>query len=343
MTDINILGVDLAKTIFHIVGLNKEGKKILAQKLHRDDFENYIVANIPKESILVMEACGSCHYWSNRFMESGFTVKLLKPCDVKAFAKTRQKNDTNDALAIARAGKDPELKSVRIKNISEQEISWLHKRRQDIIRQRIQHSNSLMSDLLEFGYYVKMSKSKFAREASTILEDAKTAGVISERMYNEMKVIAGEIATFLTQEAAMDKQLIAINKESKTAILLKTIPGIGEINANILSIAAYENYDDCRSFAASLGLVPKQNSTGGKISLGSITKKGDRYVRTMLIQGARSVLIRAKIQANPTDTLVKWAKKLLERMSFNKAAVAVANKLARTAYVCVTRKCAYAG
>ncbi len=187
-----------------------------------------------------------------------------------------------------------------------------------------------------------MSKSKFAREALNIVEDAKNAGVISERMYKEMKVIAEEIATLLIQESAIDKQLIAINKESETATLLKTIPGIGEINANILSIAAYENYDDCRSFAASLGLVPKQNSTGGKTSLGSITKKGDRYVRTMLIQGARSIAIRAKIQKDPTDHLVQCAKKLLERMSFNKAAVAIANKLARIAYVCVTRKCAYA-
>ncbi|WP_367363657.1 IS110 family transposase [Candidatus Tisiphia endosymbiont of Nedyus quadrimaculatus] len=342
MKDINILGIDLAKTIFHIVALNKDGEKILAKKLHREEFEDYILTNIPKNSLLVMEACGSCHYWSNKFMESGFTVKLLKPCDVKAFAKTRQKNDTNDALAIARAGKDPELKSVRIKNISQQEISWLHKRRQHIIRQRVQYSNGLMSDLLEFGYYIKMSKSKFAREALNIVEDAKNAGVISERMYKEMKVIAEEIATLLIQESAIDKQLIAINKESETATLLKTIPGIGEINANILSIAAYENYDDCRSFAASLGLVPKQNSTGGKTSLGSITKKGDRYVRTMLIQGARSIAIRAKIQKDPTDHLVLWAKKLLGRMSFNKAAVAIANKLARIAYVCVTRKCAYA-
>lgn len=112
-------------------------------------------------------------------MESGFTVTLLKPCDVKAFAKTRQKNDTNDALAIARAGKDRELKSVRIKNISQQEISWLHKRRQHIIRQRVQYSNGLMSDLLEFGCYIKMSKSKFAREALNIVEDVKNAGVIS--------------------------------------------------------------------------------------------------------------------------------------------------------------------
>ncbi|WP_417904814.1 IS110 family transposase [Candidatus Tisiphia endosymbiont of Micropterix aruncella] len=342
MKDINILGIDLAKTIFHIVALNKDGEKILAKKLHREEFEDYILTNIPKNSLLVMEACGSCHYWSNKFMESGFTVKLLKPCDVKAFAKTRQKNDTNDALAIARAGKDPELKSVRIKNISQQEISWLHKRRQHIIRQRVQYSNGLMSDLLEFGYYIKMSKSKFAREALNIVEDAKNAGVISERMYKEMKVIAEKIATLLIQESAIDKQLIAINKESEIATLLKTIPGIGEINANILSTAAYENYDDCRSFAASLGLVPKQNSTGGKTSLGSITKKGDRYVRTMLIQGARSIAIRAKIQKDPTDHLVQWAKKLLERMSFNKAAVAIANKLARIAYVCVTRKCAYA-
>ncbi len=135
----------------------------------------------------------------------------------------------------------------------------------------------------------------------------------------------------------------SLRSESATATLLKTIPGIGDINASILSIAPFEHYDDERSFAASLGLVPKQNSTGGKTHLGSITKKGDRYIRSMLVQGTRSLVIRAKIDSNPSDRLIKWASGLLERMSFNKVCIAVANKLARVAYVCVTRNCEYIG
>lgn len=343
MKDINILGIDLAKTIFHIVALNAEGNKILTKKLHRDQFLSYVLSNIPTYTLIVMEACGSCHFWARLFQKQGFTVKLLKPIDVKAFARSRQKNDTNDALSIARAGRDPEIKPVRIKNQTEQEISWLHKRRQHIIKQRVRMSNGLMSDLLEFGYCVKMPKARFAKEASEILLDAKEEGWISASLYERMQEIAGEIAMLLSQEAMIDKEIKALNCESEKAKILKTIPGIGEINANILSIAAFDHYDDCRSFAASLGLVPKQNSTGGKVSLGSITKKGDRYIRTMLIQGGRSIAVRAKIQQNPSDPLIKWAKELLNRMSFNKACVAVANKLARIAYVCVTRKCTYAG
>lgn len=342
MKDISILGIDLAKTIFHIVALDAEGNKTLAKKLHRDQFSDYILSNIPTSTLIVMEACGSCHFWAQHFNKEGFKVKLLKPLDVKAFARGRQKNDTNDALSIARAGRDPEIKSVRIKNQTEQEISWLHKRRQHIIKQRVRMSNGLISDLLEFGYCVKMPKARFAKVASEILLDAKEEGWISASLYERMQVIADEIAMLLSQEAMIDKEIKALNNESEEATLLKTIPGIGEINANILSIAAFDHYEDCRSFAASLGLVPKQNSTGGKVSLGSITKRGDRYVRTMLIQGGRSIAVRAKIQENPSDSLIKWTKELLGRMSFNKACVAVANKLARIAYVCVTRKCAYA-
>ena len=165
MTEYKIIGIDLAKTNFHLAALDCDHKLILKKALHRDEVLSYVAATFPKGSIIAMEACGGCHFWGQNFESLGFPVILLKPKDVKPYAKAKQKNDMNDALAICKAALDPELKHVHLKSQQEQTVAYLHKSRQNVIRQRIQRSNSILTSLMEFGVVVKCRKSAFGKEA----------------------------------------------------------------------------------------------------------------------------------------------------------------------------------
>ena len=341
MTDYKIVGIDLAKTKFHLVALNSKGEKVLSKQVLREELLIYIQTTFSKETLLAMEACGGCHYWGQELEAFGYPVKLLKPKDVKPYAKIRQKNDINDALAIAKAALDLNLKPVHLKNKSEQAISFLHKVRSNTIRDRVQKSNSIQTSLMEFGFVAKVKKSVFSKEARLHIQQAYDNNLIEENVYNALILEAKEIQDLLSKEAELEKSLKALNKNSKRAQLLETIPGIGPINASILSVQAMESYETGRDFSASIGLVPKQSTTGGKAQLGSITKQGNRYIRTMLIQGARSIVIRGCKENPPQNSLYTFAQKLYERKGFNLASVAVANKLARVAYACVIKQEAY--
>ncbi len=161
MNNIITIGLDLAKTIFHAVAIDHQGKKIWAKKLHRDDVIPFFDALASKENTTVaMEACGSCHYWARAIATSGFKAILLKPADVKPYAKARQKNDKNDALGIAKAARDPELNHVAIKTVEQQESLLLHKQRERLIEQRILMTNALRATLLEFGVCITLSPTK---------------------------------------------------------------------------------------------------------------------------------------------------------------------------------------
>lgn len=336
-----ITGVDLAKRIMHFVVTDETGKIIKKFKSKREQFL-FDLGNLPQDSLIAMEACGSSNYWAQEIQQLGFRVKLLKTKDVKIYAKSKQKNDYNDALAITKAARDPELNEVRVKNKEQQGVSLLHKTRQNTIRDRIQKTNSLMSILLEFGYVTTLSKGKFSKLCEQEIKNAYDAEFINNRVYELLKVDCNEIANLCQKEKMIDKLIVENNKQSEDAFRLQGIMGIGPINASNLNNAPMENYKDARDFSASLGLVPKQNTSGDTITLGGITKQGDRYTRTMLIQAGRSVVIRAKTGEVSDDKLVRWTqKKILEGKHFNVLCVAVANKLARIAYMVKMHKVDY--
>jgi len=334
MNNITTIGLDLAKKKFHLVGVDASGKKVLSKKLMRSDVLSYFEQYIDKSVEIAMEACGGCNYYAQELSKLGFTkIKLFKPKDVKPYAKSRQKNDFNDSLAIAKSARDPELKLVQPKNKYQQEIMLLHKLRQNCIDERKQKSNSLMSSLLEFGYVTICRKAGFARECINEIELAYSQNYITEKSKNLLIKEAEKIAKLLSEEKEFDKELVKSNKGNEKAIRLQTIPGIGPVNASILSILSVESYDNPRDFAASLGLVPSQHTTGGKVQLGRISKQGNRYARTMLIQGARTIVMQARINPDKNDKLTIFAKSLLAKdKGFNKTAVAVANKIARIAF-----------
>ena len=199
-----------------------------------------------------------------------------------------------------------------------------------------------MTSLQEFGYVVKCGKAKFAKECAGYILAAYEENAIAEEVKQEMLADAREIEELLNRERDLDNLIIAKNKKSTKAKLLESIPGIGAINASILSIKAMASYATAKDFAASLGLVPKQSSTGGNIKLGSISKQGDRYARTMLIQGARTVVMRSYKANSPKDELYDLVARLKKKgKKFNVICVAVANKLARIAYACSTHNIYY--
>lgn len=325
----------------HFVITDKNGKVLKRFKTKRDKFLKAI-SELEKDTLIAMEACGSSNYWAQKISSLDYKVQLMKTKDVKIYAKSKQKNDYNDALAITKAVRDPELKTVQARTKEEQDVRLLHKTRKNTIRDRVQKTNCLISSLYEYGYVTKLSKGKFSKACLEEVEQAYQEKYISKHTYELLKAEGKEIITLCEKEKLIDKMIIESNKQSKKATKLQKVLGIGPINASCLSNASIESYDSPRDFAASLGLVPKQYTSGDEVVLGSITKQGDRYARTMLVQAGRSVVIRAKKVKDPQDKLLIWIqKKLKEGKHFNLIAVAVANKLARIAYTVVINDTEY--
>lgn len=342
MKEYTIIGIDLAKTKFHLAALNAENKVVMKQSISRKDFIEKLGVMFAPKQIFAFEACGGAHNIGQILIAAGHKVIALKPKDVKAYAKSRQKNDINDAIAICKAAQDPDLKHVQLKTKEEQAVAYLHKSRQNVIQQRIQRSNSIMTSLQEFGFVVTCGKAKFAKECEDYVAKACEEGFVTTEVMKEMIEDCEEIKQLIKREKTLDNLIVAKNKVSEKAQLLGLIPGIGPINASILSIKPMASYETARDFAASLGLVPKQNTTGGQIKLGRITKQGDRYARTMLIQAGRSIVMRSYKANPPADALYNFAAKLKKKgKKFNVIAVALANKLARIAYACVTKNIDY--
>lgn len=342
MRQYTVVGIDLAKTKFHIAALDAENKVTMKKAISRQDFIDSLDTMFAPNQLFAFEACGGAHHIGQVLISAGHRVIALKPKDVKAYAKSRQKNDINDAIAICKAALDPDLKHVRLKTKQQQTVSYLHKSRQNVIQQRIQRSNSLITSLQEFGFVVQLGKAKFAKECAEYVKLAYQNRRITYAVYQEMLDDCKEIAQLIEREKGIDKKIAQGNKDSEKAKILSTIPGIGPINASILSNKPMESYDNARDFAASLGLVPKQNTTGGKISLGSITKQGDRYARTMLIQAARSLVMRSCKANPPQGDLYDFVSNLKRRKKkYNVICVAVANKLARISYACATKGLEY--
>lgn len=342
MTNYSVISIDLAKTKWHIAAMDFTHKIVLKKAITRGAFFQELSSLFPGSHTFALEACGGCHHVGQKLQDLGHTVIALKPKDVKPYAKSRQKNDLNDAIAICKAALDPELKHVPLKSKVQQEVCYLHKSRQNTISQRIQRSNALMTSLQEFGYIVSCGKAKFAKECESHILKALESESITSNIYDEMLQDCYEINQLMAREKKLDGMIKDRNKACPKAKLLESIPGIGPINASILSNKAMESYEDPRDFAASLGLVPKQSTTGGRVQLGSITKQGDRYARTMLIQAGRSLVMRSFKDNVPGDKIYQFIERLKKAgKGYNIICVAVANKLARIAHACVIGNAAY--
>lgn len=342
MNEYKIIGVDLAKTKLHLAAMNDAREVVLKKAITRDEFLMTLDTTFKTPQTFAFEACAGSHYMAQRLTALGHKVIVLKAKDVHVYAKSKQKNDTNDAIAICKAALDPELKHVTHKSLEAQRLSFFHKCREATISQRVQLTNALITSLLEFGYVYKGGKATFSKQCHNIINNSFNQGCIDESIHQAMIGDADSITHLLNKEKEWDKKISMLNKACPKARMLLEIPGIGPINASIFSIKPVETYQEAKDFAASLGLVPRQHTTGGVLKYSGITKQGDRYARKMLIQAARTIVMRTYKDNPPAHALYTFAQKLRDAgKGFNVTSVAVANKLARIIHAVLTKHTPY--
>jgi transposase len=323
--DITIVGLDLAKNVFQVHGVDARGKAKVRQQLKRAQVMAFF-SNL-QPCLIGLEACSSAHFWARRLGGLGHTVKLIAPQYVKPYVKTN-KNDAADAEAICEAVARPNMRFVPIKNPEQQALLSLHRARQGFVTARTALANQMRGLLAEFGIVFAQGIRWVTMKLPEILEDAENELPASSR-----ELFARLLEHFREldrQVKELEAQIEAWHRRNPDSMRLHKIPGIGPLSASALvaSVGDVNAFRNGRQMAAWLGLVPRQNSSGGKPHLGRISKRGDAYLRTLLIHGARSVL-QSKSRGG---TLAPWLERLTVRRNPNVAAVALANKNARIAW-----------
>ena len=323
MKDVTLLALDIAKNIFHAHGVNSRGKKVLSKVIKRKELLSYI-ANIPICKI-VMEACGGANYWGRQFKSLGHEVILISPQHVKPFVK-HNKNDKNDAEAIAVAAAQDGMPTVPLKSLEQQSVQSIHRIRSGYVKRRTELCNQIRGLLQEYGVVAPQGVRVLEKNLPLIIEnkEKKLPGDFLPPLfdlYEELGCLSSKIKTY-------DKQLHEIYMSNEICQRLGKISGIGPITATAMLFAVVDphHFKNGRHFSASLGLVPLQNSSGGKQKLLGMSKRGDPYIRTLLIHGGRAVI---RTLSNKTDSTSIWLRNLVLRRGKNKAAVAYANKIAR--------------
>ena len=321
--NITRVGIDLAKNIFQVCAVNNHGKVLFNKTIKRSELKSFI-ANIPACEI-ILESCASSNYWYRIFSAYGHEVKLINPAYVRPYVKTN-KNDAADAEALCEAATRPTMRFVQPKTPEQQDVQLLHRVRTRLVSRRTSLSNQLRGLLGEYGITISEGINNVRKQLPRILEDAENdlsapARSVFAQLYDELIEIDKRVDT-------LSNQLIQLSKSQPRCQQFTTVYGIGPMVSTALYAAMGDpkHYKNGREFAAFLGLVPRQYSTGGKPKLGGISKRGDTQTRTLLIQGAQAALSR---MSKRSDRLSQWVCKIKERRGHNIATVALANKLAR--------------
>jgi transposase len=323
MSEITTVGLDLAKNVFQLHGVDRHGHQKLSRQVKRAQLMSTI-AQLPPCTI-AMEACAGAHHWGRRMVKLGHTVKIMSPQFVKPYVKGN-KTDRNDAAAICEASGRPEMRFVPIKSVDQQQILVLHRVRQLLVKQRLQVSNQIRGLLAEFGIAIPVGLASLRRRLPELLEDAENdlpdlVRPILADQYQALRAMEERLAS-------MNKQIEGLARGSEPCKRLMEHMGVGAIIATcfVASVGSPHAYKNGRQVAAWLGLVPKQHSSGGKPTLLGISKRGDTYLRGLLIHGARSAL---KVAARHDTSVSRWALGVQERRGVQRATVALANKMAR--------------
>ena len=325
---ITTVGIDLAKNVFQVHGIDEHGKAVIKKQLKRDQIAPFFV-NLPV-CLIGMEACGSAHHWARKLQAMGHTVRLMAPQFVKPYVKTN-KNDAADAEAICEAVGRPNMRFVPIKNVEQQAVLAVHRARQSLVKARTAQANQIRGLLAEFGLIIPQGIGYIAKRVPELLEDASNElpgafRVLVQRLLDHLKELDAQVDE-------LESQIQAWHRSSELSSKLAQVPGIGPITASALvaSVGDAKNFDGGRQLAAWLGLVPRQHSSGGKSNLLSISKRGDTYLRTLLIHGARAVIYHSERKAKAGDAC-NWICNVAHRRNKNVAAVALSNKNARIAW-----------
>lgn len=329
------IGVDLAKAVFQVHGVDERGKAVLRKQLKRKDVVSFFANLAP--CLIGMEACGSAHYWARKLSGLGHTARLMAPQFVKPYVKTN-KSDRNDAEAICEAVARPNMRFVPVKTAEMQAVLALHRARQGWVKARTAQANQIRGLLAEFGIVIPKGIGHVTERLLEILEDGENGlpGIMRQllaRLGEELKALDQQVGE-------LEQQIKVWHRENEHSRKLEEIAGIGPISASALvaSVGDAKSFKNARQVPAWLGMVPRHAGTGGKARLGRISKRGDVYLRTLLIHGARAVIAQFARKANPPDC---WLKRLLARRNKNIAAVALAARNARIAWALLAHERGY--
>ena len=322
---ITTIGLDIAKNVFQVHGIDAAEKVVVRKQLRRGQVLKFFAALPP--CLVGMEACATAHYWARELTKLGHEVRLMPAKDVKAYVK-RNKNDAADAEAICEAVRRPTMRFVRAKSAEQQGRLMQHRTRDLLLRQQTQVINALRAHLAELGIVAAQGREGL-KQLLAIIADEKDARLPIDARAS-LIVLAAQLQALHTMIGSIERRLIVQHRANEASKRLQSIHGIGIIGASAIAATVTDPnaFRSGRDFAAWIGLVPRQDSTGGKQKLGPISKQGDRYLRRILVVGAHSVLRRAK--KNPEK--YPWLTQLLARRPFKVVAIALANKMARIAW-----------
>lgn len=329
------IGIDLAKNVFEVYGVDEREKTVLRKTLRRDEVARFFANLTP--CVVAMEACSGAHYWARKLISMGHDVRLISPQFVKPYVKTN-KSDLNDAEAICEAASRPNMRFVTIKTGEQLSLQAAHRIRSRLVGNRTRLANQIRGILSEFGIVVAQSMAALKRRLPEILGSDKHK--LDQMTRSLVLDLQDELAEADNRVRAYDRRIKRLSKDSELCQKLERIEGIGPLTSTALVAAAgnASSFRNGRQFAAWLGLVPRHHSSGGRTRLMGISKRGDRYIRTLLIHGARAVLGRVRHKKDPRS---QWLQKLIERRPYNVTAVALANKNARIAWALLRYEQAY--
>jgi transposase len=331
---ITTIGLDIAKNVFQVHGIDATEKVLVRKQLRRSQVIAFFKALPP--CLVGMEACATAHYWARELTKLGHRVRLMPAKDVKAYVK-RNKNDAADAEAICEAVRRPTMRFVEVKSAEQQGRLMQHRTRDLLLRQRTQVINALRAHLAELGIVAAQGREGLKKLLEIIADKADEGLPIDARA--SLIVLAAQLQALQTMIGAIERRIMAQHRANEASKRVASIPGIGFLGASAITATVTDPnaFRSGRDFAAWIGLVPRQDSTGGKQKLGPISKQGDRYLRRLLVVGAHAVLRRAK--QSPQN--YPWLTQLLARRPFKVVAIALANKMARIAWALLARGGSY--
>lgn len=331
MNKITVVGLDLAKNVFQVHGADARGKAVLRKSLKRKDLVDYF-AQLPP-CLIGMEACGGAHHWARRFQAQGHQVKLMAPQYVKPFVQ-RHKTDARDAQAICEAANRASIPTVAVKTPDQQAVLALHRVRASLMKTRVAQINQIRGLLTEFGVVLPVGVRKLQAQLPGVLEDGENA--LPDMLRALLQSLREHLRGLDANIADIEQQLRQWHRDNEASRRLETLPGVGLLTATaiVAEVGDARHFARGRQFAAWVGLTPREHSSGGQSIRLGISKRGNRYLRTLLIHGARAVL---KARTNRPEHAQDWAVRVHQRRGHNVAAVAQANKTARRAWALLTR------
>ena len=329
------IGLDLAKEVFQVHGIDADGRVVVRRRLRRRDVVSFF-ANL-EPCLIGLEAGATAHHWARELTALGHEVRLMPPSYVKPYVK-RGKNDAVDAAAICEAVTRPTMRFVPVKSAEQQSVLMLHRTRELLIRQRTSLANALRAHLAEFGIVAPQGIRNIAKLVAVVADEDDRR--VPDLMRAALGAIIGQLQDLQVRLRSIEAEVIAWHRTNEASRRLGTIPGIGPITASALAATVTDpsHFRSGRQFAAWLGLVPRQHSSGGKARLVGVSKMGDGYLRRLLVLGATALIRYARTRSAPEGS---WIGRLLERRPARLASVALANKTARVAWAVLARGEAY--